>query len=84
MGIPGRNNHKKMKVSFNNLNGSHKCYSKKEGEWIVFRCPHCPDFERRIHVDTKEFKSKISPDNMNLHHGFHIPPGLDADLYNNN
>lgn len=34
--------------------GSHKCTSEVQGDWVVFRCEHCPDYERRINWKTGE------------------------------
>jgi hypothetical protein len=69
----------------NNHDGeSHECTSSIEGEWIVFRCPVCEDFERRIHLRTKKMKSKISPYNPYQHHGLYLRPGLNPDLYHPN
>jgi hypothetical protein len=36
----------------------HECESSIEGDWIVFRCPLCKDYERRIHQVTSEMKVK--------------------------
>ena len=33
--------------------GSHKCTSEVQGDWVVFRCEHCQDYERRINLKTK-------------------------------
>jgi hypothetical protein len=30
----------------------HDCTASTEGEWVVFRCPRCPEYERRIHIQT--------------------------------
>lgn len=30
----------------------HLCTAHREGEWIVYTCPHCPTYERRIHLPT--------------------------------
>lgn len=32
--------------------GSHRCTSEINGDWVVFRCPHCPHYERRISLKT--------------------------------
>ena len=31
---------------------AHRCTSEINGDWVVFRCPHCPDYERRISLKT--------------------------------
>jgi hypothetical protein len=49
---------------------THECESAQEGEWIVYRCPICKDYERRINWRTKEMKVKNS-NNGYLHSGSH-------------
>jgi hypothetical protein len=34
----------------------HICSCFIEGEWAVFRCPWCPDYERRVHLQTGEMQ----------------------------
>ena len=71
-----------IRSDFNNSGESrHKCYSEKEGDWIVFKCPVCSDYERRIHSKTGEMKSKYNSDNRYRHSGTFVPIGLDADMY---
>jgi hypothetical protein len=36
----------------------HECESSKEGDWVIFRCPICKGYERRIHAVTGEMKVK--------------------------
>jgi hypothetical protein len=59
-----------------NHKSKHKCYSEQEGEWIVFRCHLCPDYERRMHLKTGKMKSKGTGDSDFLHSGFYVGPGL--------
>jgi hypothetical protein len=50
----------------------HECDSVVEGEWVIFRCPICSDYERRINVFTGETKVKhLSP--IIRHSGRHSP-----------
>lgn len=52
--------------------GYHECVSVSEGEWVIFRCPICKDYERRINMLTGETKVKdLSP--IVRHAGRHIP-----------
>jgi len=53
--------------SFNNLEyDQHECDSVKDGDWIVFRCSICPDYERRINTVTGE--TKVKNGNSTVHH----------------
>jgi len=65
----------------NNSETDHQCTPTIEGDWVVFRCPQCPDYERRINSKTGEMKNKGTAGNPNKHHGFHIKPGFDTELY---
>lgn len=75
----------KERISLGNGDeNKHKCYAEREGDWIVFRCLICDDFERRINLVTRQMESTIDPGNMNLHTGMYIKPGLDTGLYSPN
>ncbi len=72
-------------VSFNGVSeNSHKCYGEMEGDWVVFRCPVCEDYERRVNFKTGEMKSHYNEDNLIPHHGFFVKPGLDNLSYSPN
>lgn len=47
-----------MEIEFNNLNDSHHCTSHVDGDWIVWRCPICLEYERKFNVKTGEMKVK--------------------------
>lgn len=47
---------------------THKCTSYKEGDWIVFKCPFCPQYERRMNLINRRMKTKGSSENI-LHIG---------------
>lgn len=55
---------------------SHQCDSYRQGDWIVFICPSCSDYERRINLRTGEIKVKNSSPEI-MHSGTHAPYGLD-------
>ena len=63
----------------------HQCTVNTEGNWLVFRCPICSDYERRIHTKTGEMKTKGGTQGSSIkHYGSYIRPGLDANLYSPN
>ena len=35
-------------------NETHLCTSYRDGEWIVWKCPYCEDYERRFNWHTGE------------------------------
>jgi hypothetical protein len=50
----------------------HKCTSSVDGDWIVFRCRRCPDYERRVNWRTGASRSSnVQPDVR--HFGHHVP-----------
>ena len=55
----------------------HTCEGKREGDWIVFTCPHCPEYENRINFRTKERKGRPAADPDVLHNGTFVPTGLE-------
>ncbi|RMF58040.1 MAG: hypothetical protein D6748_09825 [Calditrichaeota bacterium] len=62
---------------------THECESHREGDWIVFHCPECPDYERRINWRTGEMIVKNS-DPFIRHQGHHIPEEFKDALLNVN
>lgn len=42
-------------IEFQNLsNESHHCTTHREGDWIVWRCPFCHNYERRLNIKTNQ------------------------------
>ena len=56
----------------------HNCECSREGDWLVFTCPECPDYERRMNWKTGEMHLK-GGDEMILHRGSFIPAGLEGN-----
>lgn len=36
----------------------HQCSATRDGEWIIFHCPKCRDYERRLNWRTGETKAR--------------------------
>lgn len=36
----------------------HHCTSHRDGDWIIWRCPLCEGYERRLNTKTKEMRVK--------------------------
>ncbi len=50
----------------------HECESFREGDWITFHCPLCPDFQRRLNWRTGE--STVKNGSMEIRHvGTYFP-----------
>ena len=59
-------------VDFSTFNGTnHECDAVMEGDWVVFRCPICKDYERRINTVTGETKVKNLSSTVS-HSGRHL------------
>ena len=64
-------------------NEKHYCDSIRDGDWIIYRCIKCPDYERKINRRTKEMKVKGSVQNI-FHSGYSVPNEDTANLNNTN
>lgn len=51
---------------------AHQCQSFRDGDWIIFRCEQCPDYERRMNWRTGETRSRHTRPEIR-HNGFHVP-----------
>ena len=50
----------------------HECTSTTEGDWIIFRCRRCPDYERWLNSHTGETRAwNVRPE---LRHSGHLVP----------
>lgn len=45
-----------MKPTFQNLPNHHQTTTTRSGDWIVWRCPLCPRYERSFNAVTLEMK----------------------------
>jgi hypothetical protein len=71
-------------MKFLNLNENqppivHECTVIRVGEWAIFKCPHCLDYERKINLITGAMKTRAAF-NAIRHQGNYAAPGLDAGL----
>lgn len=74
-----------MEIKFNHSSDAevHECESYREGDWIIFRCPLCRDYERRMNWRTGEMKVENSTENI-THSGQYYPPELISAFLNVN
>jgi len=71
-----------MKIELNNSSKDdavHQCNSKREGDWLIFTCPACPTYERRLNVQTQEMRIKEGKDPFLRHTGSFVPVGLEGN-----
>jgi hypothetical protein len=63
-----------MEIKFNHSSDTevHECESHRKGDWIIFRCPLCPDYERRMNWRTGEMNVKNNTADIN-HTGSYFP-----------
>lgn len=50
----------------------HQCIGHKEGDWIIFTCPVCKDYQRQINCVTKQVTVRKGNSNA-IHVGSHAP-----------
>lgn len=61
----------------------HNCESRREGEWIIFECPHC-NYVREWNLTTNEMKVTKGEDESVMHSGMFQPVGLQMETINPN
>lgn len=61
-----------MTTITNDTPDTHQCLSHREGDWIIFHCPLCKDYERRVNWKTREVKVRRGSSNA-VHAGSHAP-----------
>lgn len=57
----------------------HECISQKKGDWIIWTCPHCEDYERKFNLKTGEMKANTKIYHP-LHTGLHLPTGISPQI----
>lgn len=51
----------------------HQCESFRDGDWIIFQCPRCIRYERRLNWRTGEMKVQEGEDPYIMHAGEYFP-----------
>jgi hypothetical protein len=59
----------------------HECEAYRDGNWIIFRCPHCYDYERRLNWRTGEMNSRHS--RAEVHHTGKYFPKIYREAFEN-
>lgn len=68
-----------MQITFSDPEQTyHYCESRREGDWIIYTCKDCKDFERRYNWRTGEYKSKPASGSYIMHQGSYAPPALEG------
>lgn len=65
-----------LKLEINDGELRHNCQGHQEGDWLVFTCSLCKDYERRINYKTGEMKTRAGENPEMLHIGTFQPEGL--------
>lgn len=73
-----------LRFELNQEGEVHTCESRREGDWIIFTCPNCPEYESRINFKTEERISQPIEDPFIFHEGSFVPTGLENLDYNPN
>jgi hypothetical protein len=71
-----------MVLSLSNSNNpdTHPCETHRDGDWIVFTCPKCADFERRLNYVTGEFVCQPDENPYVQHEGNYHPVGFEVNV----
>lgn len=76
-----------MRIQFQNDDPErayHTCESRREGDWIIFTCPHCSEYESRFNIKTEERISHHAEDPTVFHQGSFVPVGMEQLDYQPN
>lgn len=71
-----------MQLNFriNDAPQRHQCVVRRDGDWIIFTCPQCEGYERRLHLFDGKTTVQEGEDPFALHEGVFIPQDLKAEL----
>ena len=58
----------------------HECTAERDGDWVIFTCPHCDDYVRRMNFKTGEMPPMKSWNDI-PHRGLFVPVGLQPEKY---
>lgn len=58
---------------------NHSCESHLRGDWIIWTCPECEGYERRLNWRTGEMKAKKAPTQAH-HYGMNLTQGISPRL----
>ena len=64
------------------FSAEHQCTSTRSGDWILFRCAECPDYERRFNWRTAEMQVKGAREHVH-HTGLYSPKEY-SDVFGQN
>lgn len=64
------------KIEFSSSEDTHVCEASVQDQWIVFTCPQCKDYRRKMHQETGEMVVENPGDPHILHQGMYINPLL--------
>jgi hypothetical protein len=73
----------KLKFEITDTELRHTCLGRQEGEWVVFTCPECKGFERRINFHTGKMTTRQGENPEVLHVGDFQPAEWDMDSRQN-
>lgn len=58
----------------------HPCTARREGDWIIFTCPQCDGYERRLNIRSGKISLSPGDDPFILHEGVFVPDSITAEL----
>lgn len=63
-----------LNIEFSAKEDAHNCEVSVEAPWIVFTCPQCQNYRRKMHQETGEMVVENPGDPQIKHQGMYINP----------
>lgn len=63
-----------LKIEFSSEKNAHVCDASIEDQWIVFTCPQCENYRRKMHLETGEMIVEKPGNPLIEHQGLFINP----------
>ena len=63
-----------LNIEFSAKEDAHTCEVSVEEQWIVFTCPQCQNYRRKMHQETGEMVVEKPGDPQITHRGMYINP----------
>lgn len=71
-----------MQINFriNDESPRHQCDARRDGDWVIFTCPQCDGYERKLNLHNGKMTARPGEDPLVLHEGVFVPADLTTEL----
>lgn len=66
-----------LSIDFSAEKDAHICEVTHEDQWIIFTCPHCENYRRKMHLETGEMIVEKPGNPLIKHQGLYVNPILE-------